>query len=407
MTNTAHALIDVPPTTTSSTKIRVALRERFQIIFREAISPAGMWGLKRCDSRYIQFIDDFYIPPPKNIIGSTTHVFKFRAVMPGITRVVFVTIDGSETEIYEVHISSEGIDSTRKNMNNSLRWISTDRLADHLNDKNLTIIDAQPHFMDYIESHIPNAIYMSEKLFRSYNINKPCVHVPPKAIGPILRRYGIRHDMPIVVYTGKGSHGDSGNGLSQTMVAYSLIRSGHNNVFILDGGFDKWKGENKKTTKIFPVVKHSNFRVDLKTDALTINMTELKRIKDSANVVLLDARPAKAYEGQAEWIKPGHIPGAVNLPWTNLMDKKNTCLLKSAKEIQDIFNSKGATKDKIVICSCGTSREATAEFTLLKWYLKYPNVRIYEGSFTEWSRYSDRENPTVTGPYPYRNSRSP
>ena len=110
MTNAAHVLIDVLPRQPNIKKICVALRERFQIIFREAISPAGMWGLKICDSRHIQFIGDLYIPPPRYIIGTTTHVFKFRAVMSGITRVVFVTIDGSETKIYEVHISSEGID---------------------------------------------------------------------------------------------------------------------------------------------------------------------------------------------------------------------------------------------------------------------------------------------------------
>ena len=291
-----------------------------------------------------------------------------------------------------------------KNVNESIKWISTIWLEDHLEDENLIIIDSQPHFMDYIENHIPGSIYMSEKLFRSYDNNRPCVHNPEKSMELILRRYGINNDIPIVIYTGKGSHGDMGNGLVQTIVAYSLIRYGVKNIFILDGGFDKWKKENKKMTKVFPIVKESYFSVESKVNILTIDMIELKEIKDGDDVILLDARPSSAYEGQAEWIKPGHIPGAVNLSWSKLMNKDNNCLLKPMEELVEIFENVGATKDKNVICSCGTSREATMEFILLKYYLKYPRVKIYEGSFTEWSSCPHPENPTVTGSNPYFNN---
>lgn len=93
-----------------------------------------------------------------------------------------------------------------------------------------------------------------------------------------------------------------------------------------------------------------------------------------------------------------HIPGAVNLPWASLMDEGNKRLLKPDDEIQAILESKGVRPDKTIICSCGTGREATNEFLLFKWYLGYPKVKIYEGSFTEWSLYPD--NPTVTGKSP-------
>ena len=125
-------------------------------------------------------------------------------------------------------------------------------------------------------------------------------------------------------------------------------------------------------------------------------------MKDRPDVILLDARPSPVYEGQGPWIKPGHIPGAVSLPWKSLMDDKNKKLLKPDDQIKAILAEKKITPDKNIICSCGTGREATNEFCLFKFYLKYPKVKIYEGSFTEWTDVSrqshrDREEPAIGG----------
>lgn len=93
-----------------------------------------------------------------------------------------------------------------------------------------------------------------------------------------------------------------------------------------------------------------------------------------------------------------HIPGAVNLPWRGLMADDNPATMKPDGQIQQLLKQHNVSPDKTVIIYCGTGREATDEFLLLKWYLGYPNVRLYEGSFTEWTAYPD--NPTVTGENP-------
>jgi len=80
------------------------------------------------------------------------------------------------------------------------------------------------------------------------------------------------------------------------------------------------------------------------------------------------------------------------------MMEDNPALLKNKNEIEDILGERGITKDKTVICSCGTGREATNEFLMFKFLLEYPDVKIYEGSFTEWTYYP--ENPTATGKNP-------
>ena len=181
------------------------------------------------------------------------------------------------------------------------------------------------------------------------------------------------------------------------MVAYTLARYGHRRVYILDGGFEKWKEENRPLTREYGITKPSAFRVQLRTDYF-IGYDEFRKIKDNPDVVLLDARPAAFYEGQGPWLKPGHIPGAVSLPWKSLMDDRNRKLLKPEDQILPLIRDAGVTPEKTIICSCGTGREATNEFVLFRCYFGYPKVRIYEGSFTEWVSY--RDNPVVTGKNP-------
>jgi thiosulfate/3-mercaptopyruvate sulfurtransferase len=278
-----------------------------------------------------------------------------------------------------------------------VKWISTDWLMDHLEDKNLMILDTQPDIHDYIQEHIPGAVYMSEKMLRAPLKRMPGAYISPEIAQPIYRRLGLKPDVPVVVYTGVGPFKGWGDGLEQTMVAYSLIRFGHNNVYVLDGGIDKWKAEEGTLTKVYTNVEESNFKVKVRREFF-VEYEEFKKIKDREDVLLLDARPSNVYEGQGPWIKPGHIPGAVNLPWASLMDDKNKRLLKPDDAIQSILDAHGAAPEKNIICSCGTGREATNEFLLFKYYLDYPNVKIYEGSFTEWVAYP--ENPTVVGKNP-------
>ena len=274
--------------------------------------------------------------------------------------------------------------------NGTVKLVSTDWLADNLTNPDLQKLDVQPNVHDYIQEHIPGAVYMNEGLLRVPKNGLPAQYVPEASIKPIFDRLGLKKNKPVVVYTGEGPFKGWGDGLEQTMVAYSLARFGHKNVAILDGGIDKWKEEKKAVTQEFPNVEGSDFQVDVQR-AYFVDMKEFKNLKAEPHTVLLDARPSAVYNGQGPWKRPGHIPGAINLPWKSLMGR-NPRLLKPLDEIEQMLQHVGATRDKTVICSCGTGREATNEFVLLKWYLGYPNVKIYEGSFTEWSAHS--ENPT-------------
>ena len=279
----------------------------------------------------------------------------------------------------------------------TVKWISTDWLSENLKKQEMAILDVQPNIHDYIEQHIPGAIYLNEGLLRTYIDGMLGRYVTPDIIQPILRYAGLKLGIPVVVYTGTGAAKGWGDGLEQTMMAYSLARFGHDCIYVLDGGLDKWKGEGKPLTKEFPKTVTSDFTVRVQSD-FCIQYEEFKAAKDREDVMVLDARPPEVYEGQSYWVKPGHIPGAVNVPWASLMTDKNKSLLKPDGGISAILTANKVTPEKTIICTCGTGREATNEFILFKWYFNYPSVKIYEGSFTEWTAYP--ENPTVTGKNP-------
>lgn len=278
-----------------------------------------------------------------------------------------------------------------------VKLVNSEWLDRHLNDPNLSVIDVQPNIHDYIQEHVPGAVYLTEGVLRVSNRGFPGSYSPNACIQESFRRAGITADSPVVVYTGKGAFSGAGDGLGQTMMAYTLAKYGHNAVYILDGGIDAWKSEGRELSQDYPPVEPSDFTVEVRDD-YPIGYEEFVRIKDNDDVVVLDARPAKVYEGKGPWRKAGHIPGAVNLPWKSLMHEANPARLKSNDELDMILEEHGVDRSKTVICSCGTGREATNEFVLLKWLYLYPNVRIYEGSFTEWVTYPD--NPVVEGSDP-------
>lgn len=279
----------------------------------------------------------------------------------------------------------------------SVKWVSTDWLEENLDQEGLMVLDTQPNIHDYILEHIPGALYMNEGLLRVPLEGHPAHFIDPEAIEPSLQRLGLRADVPVVVYTGTGEFKHWGDGLEQTMVAYSLARFGHDNVYILDGGLEKWKEEGRPLDKRFPDVRRSDFRVDLRAD-LYVNTVQVRHEMNNPEVMLIDARPQDLYAGQGPWIKPGHIPGAINIPWPSLMHPDNPRLLKPDQEIQEILDRNGVSRDKQIVWYCGTGREATSPFILFKWYLTYPRVYLYEGSFTDWTAYP--ENPVATGNEP-------
>jgi thiosulfate/3-mercaptopyruvate sulfurtransferase len=282
-----------------------------------------------------------------------------------------------------------------------IRWITPEWLAAHRNDAGLIVIDCRQNSHAYFMDHIPNAIHLHEGLLRMHIGGMPARWIPAEAAHVLFRTLGLGQDSPIVVYSeGRLKNAPAptaGDGLEAAFVAYTLVRFGCRRVMILDGGLVQWRAEGGLMAQDYGTTSPSAFSVEMPID-LFIGYEEFVRIKDRPEVILLDTRPSAWYEGVSPWRRPGHIPGAVNLPATLLLDPENPTLLKPEKDIRSILAVLDITPEKTIICSCGTGRTATSVFLILKWYLGYPDVVMYEGGFTEWVSHED--NLTVTGTLP-------
>ena len=177
----------------------------------------------------------------------------------------------------------------------------------------------------------------------------------------------------------------SGDGIEQAVIAYTLLRFGHEQVYILDGGIDKWKSEHRPLTRELPQVIAERYAPIIDASML-IELDELVKVKDNPSTVLLDARKPAFYTGEdGLWMRNGHIPGAINLHWSALMNPNNSAELKPIDEIRTVVEKTGATRDRLIVCYCGSGRAAALEYEIIKHLLGYKRVRLYERSFVEWS----------------------
>jgi thiosulfate/3-mercaptopyruvate sulfurtransferase len=279
-------------------------------------------------------------------------------------------------------------------------WVSPEWLEDHRQDPGLIILDVRQNSHAYFTGHIPGALYLHEAHLRGHIGGIPVRWIPPAAAEYLFSSLGIEAEQPVVVYSEKKAEGSapgSGDGLEQYLVAYSLARYGCRDVKILDGGLGHWSSPGHLPEHKFGFARLSAFRAEVRPDFF-ISQGECAHLKDRPGTILLDTRPAAWYEGQGPWIRPGHIPGAISLPAGLLLDPDNPARVRPENELRSVLESREITPEKTIICSCGTGRTAAAVFLILRFFLGYPDVVMFEGGFTEWSAIPG--NPVVTGKSP-------
>ena len=278
-----------------------------------------------------------------------------------------------------------------------IKLISPEQAAAGVSSGQWKILDVRPvPPLDYISGHVPNAVHISEQAFRGPNGKLPYQIWPARDLANLLSKAGISNNDQVLVYS------DGNNVLGASLVAYILEKSGVPTIGILDGGFSGYKTQGHTVTKAFPTYSPGVFNPK-SVPGLAISLKEVLALVGKPNVVIVDPRPKGLFEGTEQlFIRNGHIPGAINITWQSVTEAnnpeealKNPHKLKSIEALRQLFVSRGVTPDKTVIISCSTGREASLQYIVLKHLLGYPNVRIYEGS---WTEYSTTNNPVQTGP---------
>lgn len=271
-----------------------------------------------------------------------------------------------------------------------LAIVTPEWVAAHANDPSVRILDVRLEFADYIPGHVPNAVHLADTTMRGPREGVPVMYLPVPMQAQLLVRAGVKDDQTIVIY----SDGESVPGA--TMVAYVLDRIGHSGIKIIDGGWTAYKASHK-TSQHYPKYKPGTLSVHESKTYVTID--EVVQAGGKPGFKIIDARDRDDYLGQTKlWMRNGHIPGAINIPWPSLMEKDNKHKFKTIAEMQSIYDANGVKKSDTIILYCGTSRDASVHYAILKHLLGYPKVLLYEGSWTEYV--SHPELPIKTGPEP-------
>jgi thiosulfate/3-mercaptopyruvate sulfurtransferase len=251
--------------------------------------------------------------------------------------------------------------------------ISAKELAGKLDDDNVIIVSAQKADK-YASVHIKGSINLPPSELVD---NEPIAYINKSVaeIANILGSKGISEKKEIVLY-------DNGSSKYSGRLYWVLKYMGAPNVKILNGEIDAWKAARKPITKAPTKLAATTFTPNVQEMYLA-KMDEVMKATAGGNYVIVDARSPEEYAGTDETdLRQGHIPGAVNIEYKNLLDSKG--MVKSKEELVKIFDAKGVTSDKTIIVYCRTSVRAGIEFMALSSVMGYPNVKLYDGAFTEW-----------------------
>lgn len=273
--------------------------------------------------------------------------------------------------------------------------VDAEWLAQRLGKPGLSIVDASWYLpaqkrdarAEYDAAHIPGAVFFDQDLVVDPDSLLPHTLPDPKLFAQFAGSMGISADDTIVVYDGPGF-------FSAPRVWWMFRVMGVNEVFVLNGGIDRWKADGRKVTaeatKVAPNVFHADFDA-----AKVVSLAEMRRIVDARSAQIADARSPGRFAAVDPEPRPGvrggHMPGARNVPVASL--SRNGELLP-LPELRKVLEDSGLDLSNPVVTSCGSGVTA-AVISLALQSVGHQDNRLYDGSWTEWGGLMD--TPVVTG----------
>jgi len=260
----------------------------------------------------------------------------------------------------------------------------TEAVAKNLGNSSIKIVevDYDPENA-YRQGHIQNA----SLIWWKRDINDPVTRdiISKSQFEELMSRNGITSDSEVILY------GDFNNWFA-AFVFWIFKYYGHEKVKIMNGGRKKWEMEKKPYTKEEPQIQKTKYVSKPPNEGMRAYLFDVRRALDKKDTVLVDVRSPKEFSGEItappeypmeHAQRGGHIPSARNIPWaTAVNDTDGT--FKAVEELKKNYEPKGVTPDKDVICYCRIGERSSHSWFVLKYLLGYPQVRNYDGSWTEW-----------------------
>ncbi len=261
--------------------------------------------------------------------------------------------------------------------------VSTQWVKEHVNDPKVRVaeVDYDP-IANYQLGHIPGAVLFDWRKDLNHSLQRDIL--TREQLEGLFSRSGIGEDTKIVLY------GDFNNWFA-AYAFWDLQYYGVKNVVLMNGGRKKWIDEDNPLSKDVPHYSPTSFRAKSPDETIRVYLRQALDLYNKQGVKLVDVRSPKEFTGEVlappeypteHAQRGGHIPGAVNIPWSQAVREDGT--FKPYDEIKKLYDAQGVTADKDIVAYCRIGERSSFTWFVLKYLLGYPKVRNYDGSWTEW-----------------------
>ncbi len=264
--------------------------------------------------------------------------------------------------------------------------VTTQWVTDNLDNAKVKLIEVDVDTNAYDEGHAPGAVGFNWTSQLQDQTRRDIIS--KEGLETLLGDAGVSPDDTVVLY------GDNNNWFAA--YAYWLLEMyGHKDIKLMDGGRKKWVEESRPVTKDAPSPAKTSYKAQAPKTELRAKRDDVLKALGNAKNAMVDVRSPAEYNG--EIMAPpglpetaqrmGHIPGAAIVPWAQAVREDGT--FKSGEELEALYAPKGVTKDKDVIAYCRIGERSSHTWFALKHLLGYPNVKNYDGSWTEYGSLID------------------
>ena len=263
--------------------------------------------------------------------------------------------------------------------------VSTQWLAEHLSAPDVRVVDAAWYMPDAKrdpkaednEAHIPGAVYFNIDEISDSASPYPHMLPAPEKFASRVKAMGLGDGHRIVVYDGAGL-------FTAARVWWMFRVMGHEDVFVLDGGFPKWRAEGRPTEDLSPVHRTRHF-TPRPNHLILRDADQIKENLKTKREQIVDARSPGRFSGSEPEPRPGvrsgHIPGSKNLHYQKLLNPDGT--LRKPEALAAAFREAGIDVTKPVTASCGSGVTAAIILLALE-AIDAPEGALYDGSWSEW-----------------------
>jgi thiosulfate/3-mercaptopyruvate sulfurtransferase len=260
--------------------------------------------------------------------------------------------------------------------------VETDWVAAHLNDPTVRVVESDEDALLYETGHIPGAVKVD--WFTTLQAPVQRDFISQQAFEALCAQIGIANDTTVVFY------GDKNNWFA-CYAFWLFAYYGHEKLRVMNGGRLKWTQENRPLTREVPAYPAARYHASPPNKAIRAFREDVFQQVDKG-FPLVDVRSPQEYSGELLHMpnypqegaqRGGHIAGAVSIPWATAVNPDNG-VFKPAEELRQLYQGKGVAPDKDVIAYCRIGERSSLTWFVLKFLLGYPQVKNYDGSWTEW-----------------------